>query len=223
MNLDEFTPEQIKQGLLGTIFADGCISKKKGRYKNAYLEITHTSKNLDYLKFKQALLKRIGINSTISEHNKKTETKNYSLFRLYAYANEWFTELQQTIYSDKRVKLFPRNYIDSFNLLSLVLLYLDDGTLKMRYYEGTDKIREMRVTFCLDSFILPELLYFRDWLYKTYNIETKYYRHTKSQDINRGFRLWTNTANTKRFMQLLKDFYNIVPSMNYKFIYYYLS
>lgn len=223
MNLNKLTIDQIKNGLLGTIFADGCISKKKGRYKNAYLEITHTSKNLDYIKFKKALLEKIGIKSTISEHNKKTENRSYSLFRLYAYTNKWFTELRQNIYNNSRTKLFPKKYIDTFNLLSILLLYLDDGTLRMRYYEGTDKVREMRVTLCLDSFTLDELFYFKAWLFKTYGVETKYYRHTKSQDLNRGFRLWMNTINTKKFMNIIKEFYNVIPSMNYKFIQYYLS
>lgn len=50
--LKEFVKDldYAKNAVLGTILADGSLSKQRNGYKNSYLEITHTSKNLDYLK-----------------------------------------------------------------------------------------------------------------------------------------------------------------------------
>lgn len=205
MNLQEINIEDIKNALLGTIFADGSIGKvrtdgsKNGT--NGELEITHTSKNLDYLKLIKQLLERIeGIKVRITEHNKKTETKLYTLYRLTTNRHPWFTELRKEIYSTNRVKLFPKKFIDKFNILSLLFLYLDDGTLRVRMYEGTSKVRETRVTFCLDSFTLEELNYFRKYLRNNYDIDSHIYRHSKMKDITRGFRIWLNTLNTTKFM-----------------------
>ena len=205
MNLQEINIEDIKNALLGTIFADGSIGKvrtdgsKNGT--NGELEITHTSKNLDYLKLIKQLLERIeGIKVRITEHNKKTETKLYTLYRLTTNRHPWFTELRKEIYSTNRVKLFPKKFIDKFNVLSLLFLYLDDGTLRVRMYEGTSKVRETRVTFCLDSFTLEELNYFRKYLRNKYGIDSHIYRHSKMKDIARGFRIWLNTLNTTKFM-----------------------
>lgn len=205
MNLQEINIEDIKNALLGTIFADGSIGKvrtdgsKNGT--NGELEITHTSKNLDYLKLIKQLLERIeGIKVRITEHNKKTETKLYTLYRLTTNRHPWFTELRKEIYSTNRVKLFPKKFIDKFNVLSLLFLYLDDGTLRVRMYEGTSKVRETRVTFCLDSFTLEELNYFRKYLRNNYDIDSHIYRHSKMKDITRGFRIWLNTLNTTKFM-----------------------
>ena len=80
MNLQEMNIEDIKNALLGTIFADGSIGKVRTNGSrngtNGELEITHTSKNLDYLKLIKSLLERIdGIRVRISEHNKKTASK----------------------------------------------------------------------------------------------------------------------------------------------------
>lgn len=226
MNLQNLNIEDIKNALLGTIFADGSIGKKRTNGlrngTNGELEITHTSKNLDYLKLIKSLLEKIdGIKVRISEHNKKTESKIYTLYRLNTNRHKWFTELRNDIYDSNRIKLFPKKYIDKFNILSLLFLYLDDGTLRVRMYEGTSKIREVRVTLCLDSFTLNELNYFREYLKKKYDIDSHIYRHSKMKDLNRGFRIWFNTLNTNKFMNLINKYYNLIPSMQYKFTKYY--
>ena len=229
MNLEEFlqTKEDYKNALIGTIFADGYIEAKRtnGDNCNSYLEITHTSKNLDYLLFKKQLIENFtGKEVSISQHNKKNNTKEYSLFRLTTKKHEWFTELREAIYDNTkkpRIKLFKKEYIDKINELGLLLLYLDDGTLKMRYYPGTSKIRECRVTFCLDSFTFNELKYFQQKLFEKYGIKSRMYRHTKSEDLSRGFRIWMNTENTNKFMCVINKFYDLIPSMKYKFVKYY--
>lgn len=226
MNLQNLSIEDIKNALLGTIFADGSIGKRRTdgskNGTNGELEITHTSKNLDYLKLIKGLLERIdGIKVRISEHNKKTEAKLYTLYRLNTNRHIWFTELRDNIYDSNRIKCFSKEYIDKFNILSLLFLYLDDGTLRVRMYEGTSKIRETRVTFCLDSFTLDELNYFRTHLKNKYDINSHIYRHSKMKDLNRGFRVWLNTFNTNKFMNLINEYYDLVPSMQYKFTKYY--
>lgn len=226
MNLQEMNIEDIKNALLGTIFADGSIGKVRTdgsrNGTNGELEITHTSKNLDYLKLIKSLLDKIeGIKTRISEHNKKTKLKTYTLYRLNTNRHIWFTELRKDIYDSNRVKLFPKEYIDKFNILSLLFLYLDDGTLRVRMYEGTSKVREVRVTLCLESFTLDELNYFRIYLKDKYDIDSHIYRHSKMKDLNRGFRIWFNTLNTTKFMNLIDDYYDLVPSMQYKFTKYY--
>ena len=225
MNLENLTEEFIKNALLGSILADGSLGKQRTdgsrNGTNADLEFTHTSKNLDYLKFKKTLLSKIGIESNISEHNKKVKEKVYTLFRLHSKRNYWLTEVRNALYDSYRIKKFPKEVIENFNSLSLLLMYLDDGTLRIRYYEGTSKIREIRVTFCLDSFLISEINYFRDWLKTTYDIDTKIYRHSKMEDVRRGYRVWMNTQNTLKFMNLIDEYYNMIPSMNYKFVKYY--
>lgn len=226
--LKEFVKNEdfAKCALLGTILADGSLGKirtdgsKNGT--NADLEITHTSKNLDYLKAVKEILEVIpNMKCKIREHNKTTSQKTYTLYRLTTNRHLWLTSIRSNIYDNNRIKLFRQEEINKFNDLSLLLLYLDDGTLRVRFYEGSDKLREARITFCLDSFTLQELQYFQKWLFNTYSIETHIYRHSKNLPINRGFRIWTNTLNTKKFMEIINKYYNAIPSMNYKFLKYY--
>lgn len=223
--LNEFikTKEEAWNALLGTVIADGSIAKARGKsyHTKTYLEITHTSKNLDYLKVIKELLFYLGINSSITEHNKKTENKTYTLFRLSTESTEDFIQLRNILYDSDRNKKFPKEIIDRFTDLSLFFSYLDDGTLKVRYYEGSSKVREYRATFCFDSFTLEELQYFRNWLKSRYDIDTHIYRHSKNMPLNRGFRIWTNTLNTEKLMKVFNKYYDLVPSMKYKFCKYY--
>lgn len=221
--------EEAKIALLGTILADGSIQKERYtpsnniRYKyKTYVEITHTSKNLDYLREVGELFKMIeGVTYKIVAHNKVTKDKVHSLYRLYTNSTPYFSELRDILYNKNRVKLFPKEVINNMTDLSLLLLYLDDGSLKVRYYKNSLRVREIRVTFCLDSFTIEELEYFRSFLKEKYSIDSHIYKHSKNTELNRGFRIWLNTQNTKKFMNVINKFYNQVPSMNYKFTKYY--
>lgn len=226
MNLKEIinTKEEAKQALLGTILADGSIGKQRTPKGRASCEITHTVKNLDYLKLKKDIFEGyLNIKCSIKEHNKITSEKTYTLFRLTTTVDDWFVYLRDNIYSTNRVKLFRKEEIDQLTDLGLLFLYLDDGTLRVRFYEGTSKIRESRICLCLDSFTLQELNYFQKWLIDKYDIKTHIYRHTKCSDLTRGFRVWTNTENTKKIMNIFNKYYELVPSMKYKFLNYYSS
>lgn len=223
--LKEFikTQEDAKIALLGTLFADGHIiqERKDGTYRTkTYAEITHTSKQLDLLKAVKELFELINTECTIKEHNKNTENKTYTLFRLSTKSTEWLSTVRNMMY-DNKIKVFRKELVDLFSDLSLLLLYLDDGTLRVRLYPGTSKLREARISFCLDSFTYEELKYFQQYLLKKWNIKTGIYRHSKNMPINRGFRVWTNTENTKKFMSIIDKYYNSIPSMNYKFLKYY--
>lgn len=227
MNLNEFikTEQDAKNCLIGTIFADGSLGKQRTdgskNGTNVDLEITHTSKNLDYLQLIKQILEKIdGIKCSISQHNKITENKIYSLYRLRTNRHKWLTDLRNKIY-ENRIKKFPYNIYKDISDLGLFFMYLDDGTLRVRCYEGTSRIRECRITFCLDSFTIDELNQFRVFLKQKYDIDTKVYRHSKNLSLDRGFRIWTNTFNTKKFMEIFDKFYDLVPSMQYKFIKYY--
>lgn len=227
MDLSKFikTEKDAKDAMIGTILCDGSLGKQRTdgsvNGTNADLEITHTSKNLDYLKLKHDLLAIIGINSNITEHSKRTSEKKYVLYRLFTCRNPWLTSLRKILYDEQRHKLLPKQIVDNLSDLALFFMYLDDGTLKVRCYEGTSRIRELRAAFCTDRFTLDEVLYLRQHLFDKYGIKTKYYRHSKNMPSNRGFRLWMNTENTNKLMLLFDKYYDLVPSMRYKFVKYY--
>lgn len=231
------TKDDLEGAFLGTLFADGNLAKQriikghtKPSYKNkTYFEVTHISKNLDYLQQLKTLLEKFdNIKCQIVPYNKQTKEKKYLLYRLRTSSIEYFSKLRDQLYKyedSKRIKLFPKKYFQKLTDLGLYLMYLDDGTLRIRYYKNTSKIREIRTTFYLNSFTLEELKDFQIFLKQKYDIDSKYYLHTKSNTVgrNRGYVIWMNTANTKKFMSIIDRFYNEISSMQYKFVKYYIS
>lgn len=235
--------EYLKAALLGTIMADGYIGKArvvKGHKNPAYqhkapFEVTHTSKNLDYLKEVKTLIEMLpDTKCTIRQHNKVIKDKDkkrytkdkYFLYRLSTNSTRFFAQIRDKIYYFKngaRYKKFPKNIIYQMNDMALLLLYLDDGTLRVRYRDNGIDFREFRVTFCLNSFTLQELKDFAEFLKSKYDIESHYYKFSRNMEENRGYVLWLNTTNTKKFMEIINKFYDFVPSMQYKFVKYYLS
>lgn len=230
--IDEFikNEEDAKRALIGTIFADGSIERQRTPKGRGSCEITHTARNIDYLQVKKEIFEKIpGFKCTIKEKNKKIKEKEYQLFRLCTNRTDWLTVLRDDLYEitkeGKRVKHFRKKYIDQMSDLGLLFLYLDDGCLRAKCRSSSKDVpTEFRITFCLESFTLDELNYFRKWLKEKYDVDSKVYHHYKYNDHPElGYRVWTNTTNTKKLMKVFDKFYNLVPSMRYKFVKYYPS
>lgn len=221
MNLKEIikTDADLYGAIIGTLFADGSVSKIRNRYKNCCCDFTHTAIHLDYLKMKAELFEMIpNVKTRISQHNKKTPEKTYELFRMQTTCNEYFTEIEHRIYDKNRVKLFPIEEIRKMTDFGLFLMYLDDGCLKAKYKEGSLKLKECRVEFALCSFTLNEILSFENWLENKYGIKSRHYRIHYINDTDRGYIVWMNSSETKKFMNIIDKFYNLIPSFNYKFL-----
>lgn len=218
--------KEIENALLGTIFADGSLNKQVTPNGRASCEITHTSKNLDYLQFKKELFELLPeCKCTIKPHNKKAKQKTYLLYRLATNRTDWLTSVRNDIYEikdNKRVKHLPKDYIDRFNIISFLLLYLDDGCLRVKYKKNGEP-SQFRMTLCLESFPKEELEYLIQWINKTFDVEFHMYHHYKYEEHPElGWRPWISTKGTMKIMEKLNQFYDLIPSMQYKFPKYYL-
>ena len=220
MNLKEIIKNEFdaESAIIGTLIADGSISYERRSSKGS-VEITHTARNLDYLKLKKDIFELIpGVVCNIKPHNKITPDKTYELFRLSTNNHDLFSSYRDELYikdGNRRRKLLIRKHLDAMSDFGLFLLYLDDGTIKVRFYDGTNKIREIRVMLCLDSFRMDEQIMMRDWFREKYNISPNINKH------GNGLRLVFNTQKTKDFLSIISKYQDLVPSMKYKFLEYY--
>lgn len=106
--------------------------------------------------------------------------------------------------------------------LSFLFMYLDDGCLKVKYNSrGTPT--QFRITLCLESFSLQELLQLISKFNELFGVEFHIYRHYRYEDRpNYGYRPWISTKGALKVMEKLNKYYELVPSMKYKFPKYYL-
>lgn len=228
MNLNTFFTDKqaIKSALIGTILADGSISKQRTPNGRSSCEITHTNKNLDYLQFKKQLFELLpDTKCTIKAHNKVSKDKTYLLYRLATNRTDWLTQLRNDLYkvdNNHRIKIVPKNYINQFTELTFLLMYLDDGCLRIKYNKkGIPS--QFRITLCLESFSLQELISITDKFNEIFGVNFHIYRHYKYEDRPEyGYRPWVSTKDTLKIMEKLDKYYELIPSMQYKFPKYYL-
>lgn len=217
---------EIKSALLGTILADGSISKQQTPKGRSSCEITHTNKNMDYLQLKKQLFELLpDTRCSIKPHNKVAKNKTYLLYRLCTNRTDWFTELRNDLYKvekNKRIKIVPQNYINQFTELTFLFMYLDDGCLRVKYNKHNQPTH-FRMTLCLESFSLSELIAITNKIKEIFGAEFHIYRHYKYEDRPEyGYRPWVSTEGVLKIMEKLNKYYNLVPSMQYKFPKYYL-
>lgn len=193
-NVSKFSRLQ-KEYLLGSLLGDDHI-RKNGKY--AYLQVIHSSKFKDYVKWKYGIWKKLvksGVKSSIST----CKNKKYPTHKFITSVHPDFMRFRKLFYPDDK-KSIDLNILKQLTPFSIAVWYMDDG-----YYRK----ERGRATLCTHSFSYKENLLIKKYFEETWRVKsnigiTKY---------NKAF-IWFNTENTIKFFQIIKDF--ILPSFNYK-------
>lgn len=224
MNLKQYIKNkyELNGAILGTLMGDMCIIRPKtnGKYRrNARFQMTHSDKQKEYLEFKRDILNLHPlIKSKITERNTylKQTNKIYHQWQYTSNHNTYATQMHNKIYKDG-TKIINKDILNSITDLGLFLWYLDDGYLNIRYYKNTNKIKEYRMFLYTNSFTLDEVKLIKSWFESKYDI---------SPNINKkgnGYILYFNSSKTRKFMEIIEPFYNLVPCLNYKFLKEYID
>ena len=215
MNLKQYIKNdyELNGAILGSLMGDMCIIK---RYENgnAFFSMTHCPAQKEYMEFKSEILEMKPIVKTKvykrTTHLKKTD-KDYLQFQCTSNCNSYATQLYNRVYKDG-VKIVNDNILNSITDLGLFLWYLDDGYLNIRYYKDTNKIKEYRIILHTSGFTLEEVKLIKSWFERKYNISPNINKKEK------GYVLYFNGSKTRKFMEIIEPFYNLVPCLNRKFL-----
>lgn len=192
-NMD-ITNEQ-EQIIIGSLLGDGHIGYSGKLSKNCRLTISHSIKQLEYLKFKYNILKSL-CNKEISIKNridnrfnnishKMCTIKTKSLINLTTYQNNWYINNKKHIFISDFEKI---------EALGLAIWFMDDG-----YHSNKSLI------IATNSFIKDDLVKVQKVLFDKFNIETI---------IRKDNQLYIRRKSNKIFINLIKSY--IIPSMQYK-------
>ncbi len=191
---------------------DLCITKRGNQ--NAYFQMTHSKEQKDYMNFKANILCMKEV-VKMKFYDRKTflekTNKYYEQYQCHSNNNGYATSLYEECYC-QNVKIVNEKILNSLTDLGLFLWYLDDGYLNVRYYPETTKIKEYRLFLYTMNFTLDEVKIIQKWFSEKYGI---------LPNINRkqnGYILYFNASKTRRFMDIIEPFYNLVPCLNRKFL-----
>jgi len=192
---------KLNSALIGMILFDGSMNGEK------YLYIRHSGNQSSYVdekvNFISKYLKPTSLRTSI-------DNKNFT-YRYAYYNNERLKHLYYNIYINGKKKLI-KSILNRFDEITLAIMYMDYGCLGLKKdpkYPGNYKSREIHLN--IQSFTLDEAKMLQSHLKNKFKVEFHLtVDHQKP-------RLWCNTGNTIKFLEIVAPViqYNF-PSMYHK-------
>src|SRR3989344_242738 len=165
--------EDIRQVLLGSLLGDGSLSINKGG-KNAFYRELHSTKQKDYLIWKNQFLKIFDTKlHEYSIYDKRTN-KTYHSILLWSKTNTLLTYYFHSLYKQGR-KIVNKEILDHVGALGLAVWYMDDG-----YYHYGD----YRCAISTDSYSYEEQLFIKNWLKNKFDINAQIHKSSSKVGYN---------------------------------------
>lgn len=120
-------PEDLKQLVLGSILGDGTFIKS---CPSAYcMSISHTKKQLQYISFKEGILKKYNLTPGISKFTQYDKRYQHSFigYRLRSRTNALFKEVRDKFYNGSVKCIVDTSVFNDLSALGLAIWYMDDG------------------------------------------------------------------------------------------------
>jgi hypothetical protein len=174
-------------------------------------KICHCKKQLGYLEWKKNLLLPFIIQDSPTVDNNNSFGYGSS-FIYTSIVHQDFTDMVGLFYrkiKGKRNRYITMKTLKLLNPLSILIWYLDDGTLTI------DK--EMRL--CSNAYSLSEHKTMKSYFWKNYRIETKIAKFTHKHTGKIYYFLRFNVENSKKLRNLFEPFIDEIPEcMRYKLL-----
>lgn len=194
------TKHEFNSALIGMILADGSMPKEK------YLYIRHGGNQLDYVNEKVEYLSKYIQPSTLKQ---SIDKKGYT-YRYAFYNSDKLINLYKKIYCGKNnKKILTQSIINRITPISLAFIYMDDGCLSLRgKNKGNIQSREIHLN--VQSFSCDEVTKLRNYILNKYDVD---FHITTDKGKPR---LWCNTKNTLKFLEIVAPIVKEFKTMHYK-------
>lgn len=207
----------IKELIIALTLGDGYMRIQQNA-KHAYLEISHSINQENYLIFKANVLNNFGdfpfkITKRIIEIN----NKKYPVSKITFNSKSEFTQMYRVIYKDGIKSL--SSSLKYFDETALAFLFMDDGSAKIKkrvkrkdgkvLYSETGYIEAFMIA--TNCFTFEECYDFSNFLYKKFGITA-----TVQKDRDRPRIAISNSHSKKILLSIVKPFIDLVPELEYK-------
>lgn len=218
---------EIKSATIGMILGDSNIQM---RATNARMQIAHTPKVEDYVQLKAKVLGQIPgvtLNYTHVMHNNRKLGKIYPQIRAWSTTHKYFTNMSKRFY--KPEKKVTKEILNALTPMGLAFWYMDDGSLTLHHNVVRSKLDESLSTqersissrtICLHTqgFSYEEQELIVTWLKDEHSIDARIKPSKK-----KNWKIFMNTTNAKKFVDVVRPYVLAVPSMHYKIDFKYVK
>lgn len=205
MKLIEILTKEQLGIIVGSLLGDSSIPKKLKNQGNHYIDITHSEKQLDYLKYKIHIFEKYGFKvSNIYKRKVKTYIE-YSVHIYYPQNPNVINALRWWFYNNGK-KYFTYKMLNYLTPLGMAIWFMDDGSKAIHYNKNHTNIKSRE-------------LYISTYMSKTEHCSIiKFFNKLgivcKERKDRDKFRLAMNSTNAKKFISIISPF--ICSSMQYK-------
>ena len=189
----------FNSAMIGIILFDGSMQKENILY------IRHGGSQLTYVDEKVEFLSKY-----IQPKSIRTDKDNRGYFYRYAYYNTSSLKyLYKTIYKNGKKKITP-TLLNRFTPYTLAFMYMDDGCLSLRKDKKNGCIKSREIHINTQSFTMEEVEMLRRMLLERYNVD---FHITTDKGKPR---MWCNTKNTLKFLEIVSPIVREFSTMHYK-------
>ena len=194
------TKHDLNSALLGIILFDGNMPNNHSLY------MRHGGKQLSYVDEKVEYISKY-----LTPTSLRSSTDNNGFDYRYAYYNNYILQyLYKNIYINNKKRL-TKTIMNRFNEITLAMMYMDDGCLVLRRdmkYDDVYKSREIYLS--VHSFTVDEVKMLQNQLRLRWGVNFHL-------SYDKGLpRLWCNTQNTLKFLEIVAPIVKEFPTMHYK-------
>ena len=193
------TKHYFNSAMIGMILGDGSMMNDHVLY------LRHGNKQFEYLDEKVSFVRNYIKPVT---HRESTDKKGYSY--KYAYYNTKKLKFLYCLIYPKGKKVITKKLLNRFNEISLAFFYMDDGCLALRKNPINKVIKARSIHLNVQSFTWEEAENFKQMLLSKFGVE---FRITTDKG---NPRLWSNTENTIKFLEIVAPIVREFHCMHYK-------
>lgn len=196
----------IESVVVGLVLGDGCLTK------DGQLNIWHSKKQEDYVKYKASLVEKLIEKPVKIRYARQLHyTGNIYEFCGFNVRHSLFKEALPKLYQN-RIKIYSISELAKLDPLGLALWYMDDGSCDMKYRTngivGSCQTHLALYTSIEQAAVVQT--YFKDYLNIDVNIRST---GSKKQEQYK-YSIYMNTKNSIEYCSLIEP--HIIKSMQYK-------
>jgi len=216
MNPEVTLTQEQRQRILGILIGDGFVSKARHSIGGSQIVLRHSTKQLEYLKYKIHLLENIGIR--MSEPKKWTTKlangKTYSVYQSQSNFLKCLERIRRMLYPYGK-KTIRTSIVQNMTCENLAILVLDDGSIQQSSSSGVPKYSGIRIA--TDCFSIPEHEVLIKHLRKRFGIVANInYKKQKPY-------LYIGIIDSFRLVAICKEVLMKIPSLAYKWRAFYIN
>jgi hypothetical protein len=201
--------EEFNSFLIGTVLGDSSLCGRK----NKYLFMGHSESQLEYLKWKEQIIREnLSVGTNFKEGISMTSPSGnrQKFYKIFTTSHHKLTSIYKITHDANGKKIVTQEALEKLTPFGIAVLFMDDGCKEIIWNRNKTKKRIKCFKISLGGFSVQEVKSIGDILLYKYEIDYKVYlEHGKYPCLK-----ITTEENKKRFIELITPY--LIDSMKYK-------